>query len=235
MPKPTVLLADDEPVFVSVFALILQDQDWNVETARDGREALDLLSHRRFDVAILDFRMPHLDGVEVLEAARSRGIPTDVIILTAYGSTELAVRATQLGARDYLQKPTAPSSLIAAIRDLLERHSIPPHVVAAQLDIYLQSRAHDPSLTFADLMVRFKISSSYGYKLFRDHIGVSFRRRLAHYRVERAKLLLRSTDLAMYEIAELCGFKSQQRFRDTFHRLEGISPRRYREMGEDRR
>ncbi len=79
-----VLIADDDPELCTLFLTALRSEPWTVETAGDGREALDQLCTLPFDVAILDYDMPHFNGLSVLESVRQKGIQTDVVLLTGY-------------------------------------------------------------------------------------------------------------------------------------------------------
>ena len=100
-----VLVADDTKNIRTLLMKCLQLEGYEVETANDGREALDALSNGAFGLAFLDIKMPLLSGTEVLKKIREAGIGTAVIIITAYATVKNAVECTQLGAVAYLQKP----------------------------------------------------------------------------------------------------------------------------------
>jgi YesN/AraC family two-component response regulator len=76
----------------------------------------------RFDLAILDMRMPEMDGLELLAKMRERGLTTPVVIITAYGDLPHAVRAVKLGAIDFLQKPLTPEQLRRLVEEVITRH-----------------------------------------------------------------------------------------------------------------
>jgi len=226
-----ILIADDDPTVRDLFRSWLDRQPWNVVIAKDGREALGHLCDSDFDVAVLDLKMPHLDGIQILEAIREqKGTQTDIVLLTGYGTIETAVQAMKAGAQDFLTKPVRISEVVATIRRLLERRSLPPHALLDRLDAFLKSRASDPALRQDDLCKHFKISPRYISRLFKDHIGMSFRERLSHYRVEKARHLIEATNLPMYTVAERCGFKGYRQLADAFRRHEGLRPREYRKL-----
>jgi DNA-binding response OmpR family regulator len=116
-----VLLTDDEPEFVAAIARVLARRGMAVRTAADGREALALSAAERFDVIVLDLRMPDLDGVETLRALRERGCDTPVLLLSAHADLSNAAAALREGASDYLVKPCAIEALVTAIEDANER------------------------------------------------------------------------------------------------------------------
>lgn len=127
MSQVCILIADDDTQVRGLFAEALRSSElWRVEVAGDGQEALDLLCAAPFDVVVLDIMMPRLDGLRVLEGIQRKGIQTDVVVLTGYGTVERAVQAMKLGARDFLMKPVNLSGLTAAIRGVLESASPRP-------------------------------------------------------------------------------------------------------------
>ena len=102
--KPT-LIVDDEKNIRLALSMALEQLDIPVETAASGEEALEKIAAGGFGVMLLDLRMPGLDGMEVLRRVSYERPEIKVIIITAYGSIDLAVEAMKLGAVDFLQKP----------------------------------------------------------------------------------------------------------------------------------
>ncbi len=100
-----ILVVDDEPAQRDLLAGYLKKQGHSVKTAGNGDEAIRLNSEDTFDLAILDLKMPGLDGVETMARMKKIDPTTYFIILTGYGTVESAVRAMKLGAYDYLNKP----------------------------------------------------------------------------------------------------------------------------------
>ncbi|OGG55649.1 MAG: hypothetical protein A3F84_23860 [Candidatus Handelsmanbacteria bacterium RIFCSPLOWO2_12_FULL_64_10] len=235
MSQACILIVDDDVQVRCVLAEAIQSQPWRVEVAGDGQEAMDRLCAAPFDVVVLDIMMPRLDGLRVLEAIRERGIRTDVVVLTGYGTVERAVRAMKLGARDFLMKPVNLSGLIAVIRRLLAERLPTPHCLADRLDRFLREHADQPALHLTDLCAHFRISIRYASRLFHDYLNASFLERLGHHRAERARGLIASTDDPLYLIAEQCGFANARRFSEAFRRQEGVPPRKYREICADER
>ena len=230
MKKPGVLIADDEPDILSALEGFIKGQPWDVLTAPDGQVALDLLTSHHIDVAVLDLRMPYLDGLAVLDEVRRRDIDTDVVILTAFGSIPRAVRALKGGAKDFLLKPIRKAEFADMVRKLIQVRYPTPHVLAERLDVYVEANASDPDLTLSAVMAAFSISRSYASQLFAE-LGTSFRERLILYRITKAKRLLKNTDEPVYAIAELCGFRNARRLAEVFQRIEGMTPTQYRQIG----
>lgn len=100
-----VLIVDDTKNIRMLLMKCLQMEGFEVRTADDGYEALEVFKSEAFDMAFLDIKMPYLSGTEVLKKIRETGITTPVIIITAYATVKNAVECTQMGAVAYLQKP----------------------------------------------------------------------------------------------------------------------------------
>ena len=113
-----VLVVDDEPKLGKYVAQALELDGHVVRRANGGREALALLSEHACDVVVTDLRMPEVDGLAVLTAARSRPSPPEVIVMTAFGTAESAVAAMKAGAADYVTKPFALDELRMRVRRL---------------------------------------------------------------------------------------------------------------------
>ncbi len=120
MKRGRILVVDDKENFLALFRR-LAPPDLEIVCASDGTKALELLAQGPFDVVVSDIRMPGADGMTVLQKIRESGMDVEVILMTAYGTIEDAVRAMKYGAADYLTKPFDPDDAISAIEQALER------------------------------------------------------------------------------------------------------------------
>jgi len=122
MSRARILVADDEKEILISCRKILQHAGFEVVTAADGAEALELLKASRYDLFFVDLKMPGRDGMEILSAARLLDAGLTIIMFTAYATLETAVEAVKRGAFDYLAKPfTADHLLVVAERALRHR------------------------------------------------------------------------------------------------------------------
>ncbi len=124
---PKVLLIEDEASIRSVLKDILKDQKelgLQVEEAKDGAEGLAKLESEHYDLVLCDIKMPKMDGMEVLHKAKEKGITTTFVMISAHGTTELAVDATKMGAYDFLQKPPDLNRLLITVRNALDKNSL---------------------------------------------------------------------------------------------------------------
>jgi len=226
-----ILIADGDPeVRIYLQSVLGNARLGRVEVAENGCEALKRLCRVPFDLAFMEMAMGQLNGLQVLRALKEKGIQTEVVILTRRTNLRSIILALQLGARDCLEKPVPATDLVELACRLLEKKRPAPHYLAHRLNVFLQERATQYPLRLGELCRHFKISRGYATRLFHRHMGTTFTQRLNHYRIEKAKSLLESTDQPLYLVAEQCGFKNSRRLAETFRKLEGISPLKYRQQ-----
>ncbi|MBS1951393.1 MAG: Two-component transcriptional response regulator, AtoC family [Cytophagales bacterium] len=135
---PKVLIIEDETTIRAVLKDILADQKelkLEIEEAKDGQEGLAKLQTDQFDIAFCDIKMPKMDGMEVLQKAKEKGITTAFIMISAHGTTELAVDAVKNGAYDFLQKPPDLNRLLITLRNALDRTSLMNETVSLKKKI----------------------------------------------------------------------------------------------------
>jgi DNA-binding response OmpR family regulator len=116
----TILVVDDEPNILDVVSAYLRRELYNIETAKDGEEALQKFSDHNPDLVVLDVMLPRLDGLEVCRRIRAAS-NTPVIMLTARGEETDKLVGLGIGADDYLTKPFSPRELVARIKAVLRR------------------------------------------------------------------------------------------------------------------
>ncbi|NOT76780.1 MAG: sigma-54-dependent Fis family transcriptional regulator [Cyclobacteriaceae bacterium] len=122
-----ILIIEDEASIRAVLKEILLDQKelkLEVDEAKDGAEGLLLLESSTYDLAFCDIKMPKMDGMEVLQKAKDKNINTPFIMISAHGTTEMAVDAIKMGAYDFMQKPPDLNRLLITVRNALDRNSL---------------------------------------------------------------------------------------------------------------
>jgi len=113
--RATILLVDDEPLMRIPLEDRLRATGYEVVSVASGEEALEAVRGRSFDVAVVDLKLPGIDGLDVLRGMKQAGSDADAIVITAYGTIDAAVEAMKLGARDFLTKPFETGALLAAV------------------------------------------------------------------------------------------------------------------------
>jgi DNA-binding NtrC family response regulator len=118
--KIKLLIVDDEVQFLNALGQRLEIRDFQVTKATNGAEAVQAARNDKFDLALLDLKMPGMDGKEVLQLLKREHKHLEVIILTGHGSLDSAVECTKLGAYGYLPKPYELEHLIKVLREAYE-------------------------------------------------------------------------------------------------------------------
>ena len=116
-----VLIIDDEAGIRSSLKGILEDEGFMVEATDTGEEGLHLLRGENFDLILLDIWLPHMSGIEVLKKIKYSEENTQVVMITGHGSVETAVKATKLGAYDFLEKPLSLEKVVLTVKNALRQ------------------------------------------------------------------------------------------------------------------
>ena len=122
--KSRILVVDDHPLIREHLRVLLGMDGYEVETAEDGRSALDALRDRLFHLTITDLRMPDMNGIELLTAIRFEKHPLGVIVLTGHGDTRVALDAMKAGADDFVTKPYEAEHLRHVVQRILQRRRL---------------------------------------------------------------------------------------------------------------
>ena len=121
MVEKPILIVDDEKSIRFMLAEALEAIDVKTEDAADGEEALSKLKEKEFSLVLLDLRLPGVDGMEVLRQMRQTRPDIPVMVITAYGTVNLAVEAMNLGAADFIQKPFVPEEVRQAVTRVIRK------------------------------------------------------------------------------------------------------------------
>ena len=120
----SVLIVDDEEAFRYMLSSLLSGAGYQVQTAVDGVSAINAVQERVYDLALLDMKMPKVDGLEVLKFVKANSPATEIIMLTGIADVKMAVECMKLGAYDYITKPTTADDLLSTIERGLERRQL---------------------------------------------------------------------------------------------------------------
>ncbi len=142
---PRILIADDEEGIRFAMRETLAEEGYEIEEASDGKEAVELFSPEKFDLIILDYRMPHLDGLEALKEIRRQDSEVPILFVTAYGSKDLAMEALREGAYDYFTKPFDVDEIRVVVRRAMEKRTL-------RRRVQILSRHMDASLGFDQII-----------------------------------------------------------------------------------
>ncbi|WP_337872222.1 response regulator, partial [Ignavibacterium sp.] len=115
--KPKILIVDDEKGLRTGVQRLLEMEGYKVDAAENGNEGIKLGTSKEYDIAVIDLKMPDIEGIEVLKKIKQKFPNTVCFIATAYASYDTAIEATKLGAQSYIPKPFTPEELIAELKN----------------------------------------------------------------------------------------------------------------------
>lgn len=119
--KSNILVVDDEPIARQSMSEILRLEGYAVNAVPNGQAAVEFVRTHPVELMIVDLRMPGMDGLEVVQVVNQISPETEIVLLTAFGSTESAIQALRLRIHDYLLKPAAPTQVLASVKKGLAR------------------------------------------------------------------------------------------------------------------
>jgi two-component system nitrate/nitrite response regulator NarL len=150
-PQVRVVVADDHPFFRDgvTRGLVQSGRVRVVAEAGDGRAALEAIRQERPDVALVDYEMPELDGLDVVRATVRDDLPTRVLLLSAHTDSAVVFRALEEGAAGYLAKDASRSEIVQAVVDVARGRTVVPSDLAAGLagEIRMRARSQGPVLS----------------------------------------------------------------------------------------
>ena len=142
--RQRVLVVDDEPSIVDAVATALRYEDYEVEEATTGRDALSAIARFEPDLVVLDWMLPDIEGIEVGRRLRAQGYKTAILFLTAKDATENKVEALRAGGDDYVTKPFSLAEIVARVQAILRRSaSALPGDILRFADLVLDEERHE--------------------------------------------------------------------------------------------
>ncbi|MEC7641267.1 MAG: UDP-3-O-acyl-N-acetylglucosamine deacetylase [Nitrospinota bacterium] len=144
MSKKSILIVDDEKNIVSSLEGILSDEGYDVTSTEDGLDALEIVQSDPPNLVLLDIWIPGMDGIEVLKNIKAYNPKTDVLIMSGHASIDTAVKATKLGAYDFIEKPFSLDRLVKSVKNVFKEKkdlALPDHrKFTGKIDLLLSFR-----------------------------------------------------------------------------------------------
>lgn len=241
MEQTTILIVEDE-------SLILQDIltlfDWQTAgyrtiTASNGQQGLSRFQKEHPSIVMTDVRMPHMDGLTMIEHIRRFAPETKCIVLTAWRDFEYARKALRLGVSEYLLKSDLSEETIRAALEAVQRHPDSAQTEEAEgaefspiverAAAYIRKHYAEPDLRLGGVSTACGISVSRLSARFREEMNMTVNEYVTYIRIENAKRLLRSGEHKVYEVAEMVGYRNQAYFSTLFREQTGMKPNKYHE------
>ena len=136
---PSILIVDDEAGIRDSLAGVLTDEGYTVSSVESGEACLDVVKKTTFDVILLDIWLPGIDGLDALGKVRELDNPPEVIMISGHGTIETAVRATKLGAYDFLEKPLSLDKTLILVKNAIESKKLRRENVDLRKQLYAKS------------------------------------------------------------------------------------------------
>lgn len=252
-----LLIADDEPLMRRGIRKLIDLSNLEIKEifeAKTGEEALQIFEEFRPEIVLLDINMPKVDGLTVAKKIKQIAPTTKIAIITGYNYFDYAQTAIKIGVEDYILKPISKSDVSEIIAKLvymlqrdkrsmeaekllqriLERKVVEIEDSKNDYRELIQSVMEDnySKSEFSLVVLSEKLSLSQGYLsgIFKKNFGIPFQDYLLQKRMEKAKILLLTTELKNYEIAEQIGFEDVNYFGMKFKKYYGISPKQYKDQ-----
>jgi two-component system response regulator YesN len=239
--ETTVLIVEDE-------SLIMQDilalYDWHgagyrTVTAANGVQALQRFAEERPRLVLTDVRMPHMDGLAMIERIRAIAPETRFIILSAYSDFEYARQGMRLGVSEYILKRDLTAQTIQAALDRVFAPSPQTPTVPAGAEdkklspiveraaAYIRENYQRPELRIGGIALACGISAGRLSVRFRDEMDTTVNEYVTFVRMEKAKQLLASGKYHVGEVADLVGYRDKAYFSTLFQSRTGVKPNKY--------
>ncbi len=228
-----LLLVDDDPDFLDEFGESLEE--YAVQKASSGEEALRILrSPNDVDAVLLDEMMPGMRGTEVLQEIRKINPDIGIIILTGHSTKEVAIKALQGRADDYLEKPCRVEKAAEVIRNVLERRGVDGTVDDGSTDgkveraLELIRRHWDKKTSLSDVAGAVCLSPKYLSRVFKEKSGFDFGEFRTKVKIDHAKRLLVETRDNIGQISRRLGYETAESFVRMFKKVTSMTPTEYR-------
>lgn len=251
-----LLIADDEALIRRGIQKLIDLKSLGIEEiyeASTGEEALQIFEEVHPEIVLLDINMPKVDGLTVAKKMRFLSPEVKIVIITGYHYFDYAHTAIKVGVEDYILKPVSKqdvseilSRLVYSLKQekkerkaekVLEELSVFPSTEGIlkngyreQIQTILEECYTDSEFTLGVLAEKMDLSPGYLSSIFKKSFGIPFQDFLLQKRMEKAKLLLLTTELKNYEIAEQVGFQDVNYFGLKFKKYSNQSPKQYKEM-----
>lgn len=235
MKKRTILLVEDDAAVRDIIKTAFEGE-YHVLEASMCSEAVEQAGNQ-LDCALIDYKLPDGNGFDVLRALRETKNEVPAILMTAYGSEDLVIKALRAGATDFLKKPLSLSYLRKKISNILEGRrgdEYPGNLPDAEefildgIAAYMEEN-YSKELTREKLAEMARMNKYKFSKAFNEKFGKGMKSYLNGIRIKKAVELLKSNkNLSISDVAFFVGYESVSHFNRAFREILGISPKEYR-------
>lgn len=247
-----LLIVDDEPLVRRGIKTFIDFEQLNIDEvyeASDGQQALKIFKDKNIHIILADINMPKMNGLDFSKAVKSEKPDTCVALITGYDYFDYAVTALKAGVDDYILKPVSKSDIHALLVKLVAlcdsrykqqklQELIPEQIVdedsyKGQLIGLIDEHLSDPEFSLSFAAKEIGLSNGYLSGVFKKAFGLPFQEYVLNARLEKAKILLLTTQMKNYEVAEAVGFDDPSYFSSRFKKHYGLSPKQFKTSREE--
>ena len=242
-----LLIVDDEPLIRKGILTLVDFEKLGITDAYEasnGTEGLRLFIQHAPQLILLDINLPVMNGLELAQAIKALDRQAKIAMITGYDYVDYAISALKIGVDDYILKPVSKQDVTDVIAKLIQRfeseqtnrevHNVVNALIHEsedsthhRLQVLIDQSLSSPELSLTSVAHSLGYAPNYLSSLFKNLFGVPFQEYVLSHRLEKAKLLLLTTSLKNYEIAERVGFEDVNYFNTRFKLKYGVSPKQY--------
>lgn len=224
MKKQRILIVGRRSCETSTLAGFLKGEPYEIVTAENGQKGLEIARTRKIDLAVVEACVRDVADTTLLKEAQAEDICTVMLLVTRFGKLDSSGKSNGAYTVGVFDKPIERASFLASISRCLPMQDTWEH----RVDSFLENNYGNPELKFEDVERHFRFSRSYGYRMFKQHLGESFSVRLRRIRLAKSEQALKNSTASISEIAYQCGFASLSTFSKVFKAKVGLNPTTYR-------
>lgn len=236
-----ILIVDDEKFIRNGISAIISNnfpELFQIELAKNGQEALEIMKKIEFDLVITDINMPFINGIDFIKEIRQIFGELNIIVISGYDEFEYARQCMKYGVKNYLLKPINDKELVEIVKETIKSNN---EVISEinedekKLEYVYIEKAKDyieknyyKDINMAVVSNYVSLNYSYFSSIFNRDTGMNFSDYLNFVRVEKAKVLLKNIDYKIHEVSEMVGYKNPKHFTKNFKKFTKLTPVEYR-------
>lgn len=247
-----LLVIDDESFVRRGIVTLIPFEQLGIDQvfeASNGQEAIDLVREKEIQLILCDINMPKINGLDLAKMVKEEKPWIKIAMITGYDYFDYAKQALKIGVEDYILKPVSKSDVYEALANLIKKieqdatlREMLHHVQTVQhepveldstgykkkIDAVIEAKLSEETFALSVLAEELGLNMSYLSTLFKRIYGISFQDYMLNERLEKSKILLLSTSLKNYEIAEKVGITDPNYFSTLFRKKFGSSPNQFK-------
>ena len=242
-----LIIADDERSVLDGIADTIPWEEYGIRVAakaENGSQMVEAVMEHQADLLLTDIRMPELDGLSAIQYLKQQLPDLQCVVITAYQEFEYARKAIELGVNGFVTKPVLKQEVVEQVlnaRDKLQsvlaakqalesvqKSENPALMTPIERSLHYMKEQIDTPFTMTEVAAFMNMNPSYFSRYFKEEMGISYIDYVKQIKVERARHLLTTSNMRIYEISSALGYSSVQYFSTLFKSITGVTPQEYK-------